>query len=82
MWDTRLFLKAEIDAEALVSSDKKFQILTQRTQRKWDRTEEILVGLYNFKNEFLATEEELIVNWASLSTSIKLWTILYIITKS
>ena len=59
--ETRLFLKAEIDAEALVSSDKKFQILTQRTQRKCDRTEEILVGLYNFKNEFLATEE-LIVN--------------------
>ena len=66
------FLKAEIDVEALVSSARQFQTLMQRTQRKCDRTEDILNGLYNFKKEFLATDVELTDISALQSTSTRL----------
>jgi hypothetical protein len=44
----------------------------QRIEKKCDRTDDILVGLYNFKNEFLATDEELTDISAFRSTSTKL----------
>ena len=63
--DTRLFLKAETDVQDLISSDRELQTLMQHIERKCDRTNDILVGLYNFKKEFLTTDEELTVINAS-----------------
>ena len=60
-----MFLKAETDVQDLVSSDREFKTLMQRIERKCDRTDDILVGLYSFKEEFLATDEELTVINAS-----------------
>jgi len=42
---------------------------------KRDRTDDILVGLFNFKKAFLATNEELPVTSAFQSTSARTWTV-------
>jgi len=52
------------------------------TQRNLQRAEDKLVGLDIFKSEFRVTDEGSMVIDASRSKSTRLWTILYIITRS
>ena len=88
LWPSRLdiiILKAEIDIEAIVSSDHKLS-LRRRIHGKYDQTEDILVedifvGSHKFGNEFLATEVEFTIIRAFQFTSTRLCTMLYILNK-